>query len=77
MTQILVPDADFMWGKVLDARRLYVVAVWDDTPHMAALAFLPLAILFLARSLETRRAVYYAGAALCIAWPRWPARSDR
>ncbi len=66
VTQILVPDTDFMWGKVLDARRLYVVAVWDDTPHMAALTFLPLAILFLARSLETRRAVYYAGAALCI-----------
>ena len=53
-------------GQILDARRLYVVAVWDDTPHLAALAFLPLAILFLARSLETRRAVYYAGAALCI-----------
>jgi hypothetical protein len=66
VTQILVPDADFMLGSVMDARRLYVVSVWDDTPHVAALAFLPLVILFLARSIETRQLTYYAAAALCI-----------
>jgi hypothetical protein len=65
-TQMLVPDGGFMFGKILDARRLYVVSVWDDTPHLTALAFLPLVILFLARSIETRRPVYYAGAAASI-----------
>jgi hypothetical protein len=67
VTQILAPDGDFVFGKILDARRLYVTAVWDDTPHVAALAFLPLVILFLARSIETRRLSYYAGTALWIA----------
>ena len=67
VTQILAPDADFSLGKFWDARRLYTVAVWDDTPHLAALTFLPLFILFLVRSIETRRPAYYAGAALSVA----------
>jgi hypothetical protein len=67
VTQIVAPDGDFQFGKFFDSRRLYVVAVWDDAPHLAALTFLPLVILFLARSIQTRRAVYCAAAALCIA----------
>jgi hypothetical protein len=67
VTQLLAPDGEFAFGKLLEARRLYVVAVWDDTPHLAALAFLPLVILFLARSIETRRRSYCAAAALCVA----------
>ena len=67
VTQLLTPDQDYMFGKLWDARRLYVVAVWDDTPHLTALAFLPLVILFLARSIQTRRRIYYAGAAVSIA----------
>jgi hypothetical protein len=67
VTQVLAPDAGLSLKNFWDARRLYVVSVWDDTPHVAALTFLPLTILFLARSIETRRPVYYAGAALSIA----------
>jgi hypothetical protein len=67
VTQLLAPDAAFAPLSALTPRRLFVVAVWDDTPHLAALAFLPLAILFLARSIETRRVGYYAAAAVSIA----------
>jgi len=66
VTQVLAPDAELSLRNFWDARRLYVVSVWDDTPHVAALAFLPLAILFLARSIETRRPVYYDAAAFSI-----------
>jgi hypothetical protein len=66
ITQVLAPDAEFAFGKFWEARRLFVVAVWDDTPHLAALTFLPLFILFLARSIEMRRPVYYAAAALSV-----------
>jgi hypothetical protein len=67
VTQVLAPDGNFLLANLFDARRLYIVTVWDDTPHLAALTFLPLAILFLARSIETRRLGYCAGAAACIA----------
>ncbi len=67
VTQIVAPDGNFEFKNLLDARRLYVMAVWDDTPHMAALVFLPLVMLFLARSIQTRKPVYYALTAASIA----------
>jgi hypothetical protein len=67
ITQILAPDAEFAFKSFWDCRRLSVMATWDDTPHVAALTLLPLVVLFLARSIETRRPVYYAAAAVCIA----------
>ncbi|HUA58982.1 MAG TPA: hypothetical protein VML19_09525 [Verrucomicrobiae bacterium] len=67
VTQVLAPDGVLEAKNFWDARRLYVMTVWDDTPHMAALAFLPLVILFLARSIETRRPIYYAATAVSIA----------
>lgn len=67
-TQLLVPDGEFRWDRIWEARRLFLVAAWDDTPHLMALALLPLAALFLAFSIERRRRIYYAAAALCIAW---------
>jgi hypothetical protein len=66
VSQIIVPDGNFALANLLDSRRLFVMAVWDDTPHVAALTFLPLVILFLARAIETRRIGYCAGAAACI-----------
>ena len=65
-TQLVVPDTQWALFKLADARRLFLLSTWDDTPHCAALALLPLVILFLARSIETRRMVYYLAAALCI-----------
>jgi hypothetical protein len=67
VTQIVVPDSDFSLNNFWDSRRLFVTAVWDDTPHVAALTLLPLVILFLARSIQTRRPIYYAATAACIA----------
>ncbi len=66
-TQLIVPDGEFRWDRIWEARRLFLVAAWDDTPHLAALALLPLAVLFLALSIERRRRAYYVAAALCIA----------
>jgi hypothetical protein len=66
-TQLIVPDGDFRWDRIWEARRMFLVSAWDDTPHLTALALLPLAILFLSLSIERRRRVYYAGAAVCIA----------
>ena len=66
VTQILVPDGDFALKNFWDSRRLFGTVVWDDTPHVAALTLLPLVILFLTRSIQTRRPVYYAATAACI-----------
>jgi hypothetical protein len=66
-TQWIVPDGEFRWDRIWEARRLFLVSAWDDTPHLTALALLPLAMLFLALSIERRRRIYYACAALCIA----------
>ena len=64
-SQLLVPDS----GSIKSfwyARRLYLVASWDDTPHLAALTLLPLIVLFLWLSLRDRRLIHYAGAAALI-----------
>jgi len=66
-SQLLVPDGPFSPLHFWDARRLYLTAVWDDTPHMAALVFLPLVILFLSLSIQRRRPAYYAATTLAIA----------
>ncbi len=64
LSQLLAPDSGFTLSRFWDPRRLFFVVNWDDTPHMAALSFLPLAILFLVRSIETRR-IAYCGLAAC------------
>lgn len=62
-TQLLLPDNAFHLSDIWQPRRLYLVAVWDETPHLAAVSLLPFAIFFLARSLERRRVWWYAAAA--------------
>ncbi len=66
-SQIIVPDAEFSLRHFWDARRLYIVAIWDDTPHMAAMALLPLVILFLVLSIRRRGFIYAAITILLIA----------
>ncbi|MBV8907169.1 MAG: hypothetical protein JOZ22_26300, partial [Acidobacteriia bacterium] len=66
-SQIFVPDASFSWNNFWGARRLFLMAEWDDTPHAAALALLPLAILLLVASLEKRRLRYYIPTIIVIA----------
>ena len=66
-TQLIVPDGTLHLTDFWQARRLFLASVWDETPHMSAVALLPLAILFLALSIESRRRIWYAAAALTIA----------
>jgi hypothetical protein len=67
LSQLLVPDTQFSVQHLWDSRRFYIISCWDETPHMAALAMLPLVIVFLALSIQKRRPVYYAAATLSIA----------
>ena len=66
-SQLMLPDAQFSLSHFWDARRLYLMSVWDETPHMAALAILPLVILLLSLSIRKRHPVYYAATTLAIA----------
>jgi hypothetical protein len=66
-TQILVPDGRFSWRAFWGAWRLLLLVNWDDAPHVLGLAFLPLAILFLSLSIQKRKPIYYAAAAVMIA----------
>jgi hypothetical protein len=66
-TQLIVPDAEFAWRHFWDSRRLYLVAVWDDTPHLTAIALLPMVILFLTLAIRKRRPAYYVILVLLIA----------
>jgi len=66
-SQLVVPDTNLSFQHLWDARRLYLMAVWDETPHMFALAVLPLIILLLSLSIRTRRIGYCVATALAIA----------
>lgn len=65
--QILAPDGPFSLHAIRDPRRLFLLAVWDDTPHLAATSLWPLAILFLVLSIRRRRLIYYLITSLLIA----------
>ena len=66
-TQLLAIDPGFAYRNALDARRLYMVAMWDDLPHLTALTLLPLIILFLCLSIQKRRFIYCAVTAVLMA----------
>ena len=66
-TQLLAPSAGFTRLDIVDPLRFYLVEVWDDTPHLAALTMLPLVILSLCLSIQKRRPLYYGLTALLIA----------
>jgi hypothetical protein len=66
-TRVLMPDDPYSSRSFFSARRLYLMVIWDDTPHALALAFLGLVILFLALSIRKRRPAYYAAASIAIA----------
>jgi hypothetical protein len=59
-TQLIVPDESFSFGHFWDARRLLHVASWDETPHLTALALLPIVILLITLAIRKRRPAYYA-----------------
>ena len=65
--ELVVPDSGFHPERFWEVRRLFLVAAWDETPHLAAVSLLPLAILFLVLSIERRRKIWYAAASVSIA----------
>jgi hypothetical protein len=70
-TELLVPDGAFSFSNYWNARRLYIVGVWDDTPHLTALAIFPLIVLFLSLAIRRRRVEYGVIAAGLIALATW------
>ena len=68
-TQLFLHDGRFAWSSLWDTRRLYLMAVWDDTPHLTALTLLPLAILALWLAIDHAGAVppsRYCAAAVAV-----------
>ena len=63
----LIHDPNFNLAYLWSSRRFYTMIVWDDIPHGAAVCFLPLAILFLCRSILKRRRNDYLRTIACIA----------
>src|SRR4051794_1662974 len=53
----LLPEGDVNPIRYWSSLRFYGAVVWDDLPHHTAMLFLPLALLFLWRSLERRRPI--------------------
>ncbi len=50
---LLAPDAAWRLGAIRDARQFYVAVVWDELPHLLALALLPLAVIALVEASKT------------------------
>ncbi len=57
--EMLLPDRGFSRTNIVDPRRLYLLGIWDDAPHLSALVLLPLVILFLSLALRKRKTPYY------------------
>lgn len=54
-------------GDLLRPWRLFTIAVWDEAPHLAAIALLPPTILLLWLAVRGGRWIHFAGAAALIA----------
>lgn len=64
---LVAPNESFALRHLLNAERLYLIADWDELPHMTALALWPLSVVSLFRIVETRRLEWLAGGALVMA----------
>jgi hypothetical protein len=67
LSEMLAPDGNFSWAGIIGSRRLFLMSAWDETPHLAGLAVVPIVILFLVLALQKRRLAVCAGAAALIA----------
>jgi hypothetical protein len=61
-TQLVIPDEALSLRRIGEARRLYLMAVWDETPHVAALTMSALVITFTALAMRTDRKRYWVAA---------------
>jgi hypothetical protein len=64
LSQLIVPDVALDWTHAVDARRLYLTAVWDETPHLLALAFALAAVALLIVAVRRRSWLHWTGASL-------------
>ena len=81
MLYSLVSPSAFLIGDIrrdlelIAAQRLHTLVGYADSPHVASLTLIPLAILALDLALEKRRPIYYVAAALALAsvpLTNWP-----
>jgi hypothetical protein len=63
----IVPDERFRWSSWLYSRRMMLAFDWDEVPHLITIALLPVALWFLWRALESRRARDFAASAFFMA----------
>ena len=71
----LIGDIRRDLGSLFAAQRLHTLVGYADSPHVASLTLIPLAILALDLALEKRRPIYYVAAALALAsvpLTNWP-----
>src|SRR5262249_2071290 len=68
--QMLVPEGAFSWVGGFTPHRFKLQAVWDETPHCAAITFLFLFLMFLVR--DGRRSRALAAVSLALALLAWP-----
>lgn len=61
---LIAPNQSFAFSTLWSAERLYLIADWDELPHMGALVLWPIAVLCLFRIIETRRWSWVATGAL-------------
>jgi hypothetical protein len=67
--ELFAPEAEFAWSRFWSPRRMYLAFVWDETPHLAALALVLPAVVSWARYLESPTAARRTLAALATALP--------
>jgi len=65
-SQLIVPDVALDWTHALDARRLYLTAVWDETPHLLALVFALAAAALLVVAIRRRSWLHWTAASFLI-----------
>ena len=63
----LAPNSGSPLNGLVSGERLYLLSVWDEAPHLLALALWPVAVLALFRIAETRSRAWLAGGSLVMA----------
>ena len=63
----VVPDSEFHWHALRDARLLQLVFEWDDLAHLLSILFLPAVLWFLWQALHSRKALHFAVAGILMA----------
>jgi hypothetical protein len=61
---LIAPNQSFALSTLWNPERLYLIADWDELPHMGALVLWPIAVLCLFRIIETSRWSWVATGAL-------------